>query len=296
MKRLFPFFFPAVFCLALCACSDNSDITGLPDPTQTNANPSDVAYANRLEIPHLKGGDNNLFLVHKTSEYGVNLCIEWDRSKKAQRWAAIAMYKQNSVQRWNRNDWKNTEWGGDPFQVDPTLPATYRTTLEMYRGSGYQRGHIIASADRLNSKDANEQTYYLSNIHPQSGAFNTGLWLQMEDRLRKWNTDTFRDTLYVVKGGTIDYPEHILKYTSSGLLVPRYFFMAVLCRQNNGYKAMGFWAEHRAYSGSELSLKNYVVSIDRLEELTGIDFFCNLPDKVENIIERNVNLSAWPMN
>lgn len=285
-------------CLAgLNGCSEDDDLTSSVDYTANrNANPSTTAYANRLEIPRLN--DNrvaNLFLIHSTPEYGINLCIEWDCTRRAQRWTAYQMYAGNSAKNWNRNYWYQTEWGGDPFQVDPTIPAAYRSTLDQYRGSGYNRGHICASADRLCSKDANEQTFYLSNMQPQVYGFNAGVWEHMEELVRTWNRNDFRDTLYVVKGGTIDRADQILRTTSKGLLVPKYFFMAVLCKNNNpgqyGYKAMAFWAEHTA--NDDTKLRNYMISVDELEARTGIDFFCNLPDYIENVVEANITPSVW---
>lgn len=280
----------------LHSCSEDDDDAAIVSSLNENANPSAVAYANRLEIPRLKGGEgSNLFLVHATDAYGVNLCIEWDCEKKAQRWTAYQMYASNSVTNWNRNQWNQTEWKGDPFQEDPTLPAEYRSTLEQYRGSGYNRGHICPSADRLCSKDANEQTYYLSNIQPQVYGFNAGVWLAMENKIRAWNNNAFRDTLYVVKGGTIDNADQFSILSNKGLLVPKYFFMAVLCKNQDssqyGYKAMAFWVEHAV--NDDTDLRKYMISVEELEQKTGIDFFCNLPDQIEEIVERNLVPTAW---
>lgn len=179
--------------------------------------------------------------------------------------------------------------------MDKDIPSQYRTKLEDYKNTGYNRGHICASADRLCSKDANEQTFFLSNIQPQINAFNVGTWEEMEKKVRSWNNNSFRDTLYVVKGGTIDKPEQRLNPAKTGLLVPKYFFMAILCKNQDpsqyGYKALGFWIEHKA--NSDKNLKNYIVSIDELEEKTGIDFFCNLPDHIEEAVERNLVPTAW---
>lgn len=280
--------------LLVAACSEDENIR-IDTQTNSNNNRPSTAYADRLEIPRLKEEGKNLFLVHNTKEHGVNMCIEWDCNKKAQRWTAFQMYNSNSVNTWNRNNWKYTEWKGDPFQEDTDIPAQYRTTLAQYRGSGYNRGHICASADRLCSKDANEQTFYLSNMQPQIYEFNAGTWEEMEIQVRKWNTNSFRDTLYVVKGGTIDNAAQLRPSTASGLLVPKYFFMAILCKNQDpsqyGYKALGFWIEHKA--NSDKRLINYAVSIDELEKNTGIDFFCNLPDYIEDTVERNLVPSAW---
>lgn len=289
----------AVCCLGIySACSEDDNHYSFSSGSDNSNDATQNLYATRLELPRLKDDGNSILLVHETDAYGVNLCIEWDCTRKAQRWTAYQLYGANSVTNWNRNNWKNTEWGGDPFQPDPDLPADVRTELEQYRRSGYDRGHICPSADRLNSKDANEQTFYLSNMHPQINAFNAGVWLNMENKIRVWNQPSFRDTLYVVKGGTIDGDDKIIRITDKGLPVPKYFFMAILCKNKDssqsGYKAMAFWVEHTANQDSDL--RKYVISIDELEEKTGIDFFCNLPDEIEEKVEGNLVPASWGFN
>lgn len=289
----------AVCCLGIySACSEDDSHYSFSSGSDNSNDATQNPYATRLELPRLKNDGNSILLVHETDAYGVNLCIEWDCTRKAQRWTAYQLYGTNSVTNWNRNNWKNTEWGGDPFQPDPDLPADVRTELEQYRRSGYDRGHICPSADRLNSKDANEQTFYLSNMHPQINAFNAGVWLNMENKIRVWNQPSFRDTLYVVKGGTIDGDDKIIRITEKGLPVPKYFFMAILCKNKDssqsGYKAMAFWVEHTA--NQDTDLRKYVISIDELEEKTGIDFFCNLPDDIEEKVEGNLVPASWGFN
>ena len=131
-------------------------------------------------------------------------------------------------------------------------------------------------------------------MQPQLNIFNAGLWLKMENIVsRTWNQASFRDTLFICKGGTIDSPDKIMLTTPKGLIVPKYFFMAVLCKNSQGYKAIGLWTEHYATDHKNDNLLNYVVSIDELERLTGIDFFCNLPDDLEEATEKIVFPTAW---
>ena len=180
-------------------------------------------------------------------------------------------------------------------------------TADPYKYNGYDHGHIIASADRAYSfnKRANTQTFYMTNMQPQINGFNAKVWANMEAQVRRWNNNSFRDTLYVVKGGTIDRWDQIITTIGSGqnkIPVPKYFFMALLCKKktNNtnsttgGYRALGFWIQHKSNVSTDLS--PYVVNIDELERLTGIDFFCNLPDQYEQIVEslsREQVLRAW---
>lgn len=275
------------------SCSSDDDEDKDPLTVNTNANKTgEHPEAGRLEIPKLKGGVANMLLVKRLSSGQVNYCIEWSLAKKSQRWSAF---------RWDRTNSGGYVKREDVFTEDYDIPEVYRTTSSHYSGSGYTRGHILASADRWNSLEANRQTFLYSNMQPQLYSFNGGIWATLEMKVRSWNNDAFRDTLYVVKGGTIDNENQILEYARKGtalqLLVPKYFYMAILCKNkntvNSGYKAIGFWMEHRSFYDDEKNVAPYIVSIDQLEGLTGIDFFCNLPDHIENEVEKAVVRNAW---
>ena len=249
--------------------------------------------ASRMEIPRLKGNNDNLFVVHTVPTYDVNYCIEWDKSLRAQRWTAYRWDKRNSV----NNTSRTNEWAEDPLIP---IKDYNRTTLDDHKYNGYERGHMLGSQDRVNSYEANAQTFYMSNMHPQLSGFNgDGIWWNLENRLRSvYNKDSFRDTLYVVKGGTISGGMYTYD-KNNNLIVPNYFFMALLRKRNNitangGYAAVGFWMRHEA--NTDTTFKKYAVSIDELEELTGIDFFCNLPDEIEKAVEQSYSTAVWQLN
>jgi endonuclease G len=139
-------------------------------------------------------------------------------------------------------------------------------------------------------------------MQPQYNKFNAGLWQEMESDVRNWVS--MSDTLYVCKGGTIDNEEYILEYINQGshqrtrvnkehIPVPRFFYMALLSRKGDTWQAMAYWAQNLNEDHSLDSRRGYAIKIDRLEELTGIDFFCNLPDDIETEVESNLTLSYW---
>jgi endonuclease G len=313
-SALYSLLLSALITLTACEANDDDKLptkpnSGQADDTNKNKNTTgDTNLDSRLEVPHTVKTANNTLLIRTVPNFGVNYIIEWDNQKRAQRWTAFQMYNGNSGTAWNRNNWNSyadsNEWVAkniaeygfaDPFQPDPDLDPQYRTELEEYKGCGYSRGHICASADRLNSKDANEQTFYLSNIMPQSSKLNTGTWANMENQVRVWNDKKYRNTLYVVKGGTID-DKHVLAPTRTGMVVPEYFYMAILSELAGTYRAIAFILDHASPEASGTQPKNYVFTIDQLEQLTGIDFFCNLPDNIEDEVESSVDRTFWKMN
>lgn len=246
-------------------------------PTDGNAN-RNRWRARRLEYPHLSQDSlMNLLVIHSTSR-GINYSLEWDCTKKANRWTCYELYASNLQKNVSRKD---------DFREDDMIPSKYRTTLADYSGSGYSRGHLCPSSDRLASREENSQTFFLSNMQPQIQGHNGGVWAQLEDAVRSWAKDC--DTLYVVKAATIDKKEDIKTYTSSGLIVPAYFYMALLAydKAKDNYHALGIWSPHATGSTTEY------ITIDELEKRTGIDFFCNLPDEVEDKVEATVDESYW---
>ena len=283
----------ALATLMVTAACDNDD----DDNTTANSSP---VTSGQLEFPALKGGAS-IVVSHyaelRSGINGVNYSIEWDTEKHAQRWSCYKYYSSisgSSVQRYYTTN-KSLDSSGQ-YPNDPDLPAEYRFTNDPYWGSGYDHGHICPSADRLCSKDANYQTFFLTNMQPQGNDFNAGIWQEMETTVRKtWGSKY--DTLYICKGGTIDSADNIIKYLGSGqnkIPVPRYFFMAVLGRYKNTFRATGFWINQEAYYSQ--TPKTYAITIGELEKKTGIDFFCNLPDDIESQVE-NVSkaqmLSDW---
>ena len=258
----------------------------VPDPEKPSG------YASMLEIPALKGGSMNQFITHTTKRNGKDYptySLEYSYKYKHSYWIAYRF--------------DNTTGGNvgrnEAYKPDPELPSQYAAKHNDYTNSGYTRGHLCASSDRQYSKEANQQTFYMSNISPQSGnGFNQSgsAWNTGEDKVQAWGYNISRstDTLYVVKGGTIG--EGMIKgYIKKEIAIPKYFFMAVLFRSGDNYKAIGFYMPHENLKDDpdKKDPKKYLMSIDALEQETGIDFFHNLPDNIENTVEATYNVNDW---
>ena len=308
--------------LVLTSCGDdNEDIIikpgggGSSSEAGSNSNkntsgPAEAMY--RYEFPKLKGG-SSVVVVHKsilnknTRDEGVNYCVEWDYAIHAQRWSCYQLYSSinyhtsYNVSRYSADN-DGTLSATCQYPNDADISVNYQFKEDPYKYSGYDHGHICPSADRQRATECNYQTFYITNMQPQYNKFNAGLWEKMEEDVRTWANQS--DTLYVCKGGTIDKKSNILEYVSrnshqssqvndSHIPVPKYFFMAVLSRKGSQWQAMGYWVEHVNADRSNDNRKSYAVSIDVLEGLTGIDFFCNLPDDIEAKVEKSYTTSYW---
>ena len=245
----------------------------------------------RIEMPRLSKdfhANNAAFVVHYTEDNvgdtTRNYSMEYNYASNHTRWVAFTFYDKTS----EVNTKRSNAWTTDPYLVE------YTSNAMDYRGSGYDRGHLVASADRLFSIPANEQTFYYSNTSPQVHSFNAGIWASLERKVQGWGQlSAIRDTLYVVKGGTIRYNQVEGTIGESKIVIPKYYYMALLAKKGPDYKSIAFWFEHRAHP-SPYSLTDYAVTVEELEELTGINFFHNLPDSIEHVVEKQLVVEDWP--
>ena len=282
---------------------------------QTEERPNDNVNANTgydnvsvtgYEIPHLN--DQNVYADHYVTMDGVqilNYALEWDNTKRHANWVAFTFDTTTSADVVKRTDL---------WAKDPKLPAEMQTGDSDHTNDGFDRGHLCASEDRVYLKEANDQTFYYSNISPQLKDFNGGFWRKLETRVQTWGRSTadgVYDKVYVTKGGTLNKLLKNFKgttvdggtpttdangFTIHGLACPEYYFMAVLSQKDDVFHAIAFLVPHKegmTRNPSSDELKEYVVSVDKLEEETGIDFFCNLPDVLENEVEAAYNLNDW---
>lgn len=275
----------ATVVLGVASCSDTDDDgdTWRQPSTVKNVNRNNASREPalaRLEFPKVKGGNSYVVIHSLPDQFGINYSVEWDANKKSQRWSCYQLYSANLVNKTSR--YYSTD---NQYPYDPDLPAGLYFNGDPFWGSGYDHGHICPSADRLYSKEANIQTFYLTNMQPQRNVFNAGLWADMESYVRSQAGTRQCDTLYVCKGGTIDAADQLMATLANGLMVPKYFYMALLMKNSSGYKAMGFWVEHTSQNLKGDPLGKYVVNIRDLERKTGMDFFCNLPDDIEEHVE-----------
>ncbi|MBQ8158007.1 MAG: DNA/RNA non-specific endonuclease [Prevotella sp.] len=261
----------------------------------------------RLEYPQLSYNNlsvskdgaetKNQIIVKRTVDYGITYSLEWDNSKVANRWTCYQLHAGNSLSAVSRND---------DFKADAEVAVS--STLSQYSGSGFSRGHLCPSADRLCSTEQNKQTFFLTNMQPQYQSHNGGLWGRLEAEVRNYATDdsytaSHCDTLYIVKAATISDKvtinetevDRVYSETCKGLIIPKYFYMALLHynKDTDTYHALAFWTNHTDENQSVKYLGDYAISIDELEKRTGIDFFCNLPDYIENAVESTLDLDFW---
>ncbi len=156
--------------------------------------------------------------------------------------------------------------------------------LEDYRNSGYDRGHLAPAADMAFNENAMYYSFLLSNISPQSKNFNKGIWRELEELTRNWAKQN--EALYVVSGPILKDP---IKGTigENQVAVPAAYFKVLLDTTEPQLKGVAFIIPNEV---SFEPLYKFAVSIDEVEERTGLNFFPNF--EVE-ALERDFNLDLW---
>jgi endonuclease G, mitochondrial len=169
------------------------------------------------------------------------------------------------------------------FREDPYV-SSYSATLNDYKGSGYDRGHLAPAGDMKFNSIAMSESFYMSNISPQKPEFNRGIWRRLESLVRAWGK---RFEIYVSTAGILN----IEGYGTIGrnkVKTPSKYYKVIYAPEKN--IMIGFLMTNAKLTGQ---LSSYAISVDRIEEITGINFFSQLPDDVENDLESKVNLSDW---
>jgi endonuclease G len=222
-----------------------------------------------LELPFIEPDDQIIEHTYYT--------ISYNEETEQPEWVAYRLEK------WMIGDVDRT----NDYREDPSV-ATGSATLDDYSGSGYHRGHLVPAEDMSWNELAMSETFFLSNMSPQVGSFNTGVWRAVENYVRR-QFDEFGDDLimYVVAGPIYgDGIEEEIEGTDVD--IPDKFFKAVLLYipTENVFRASAFIIPHEI-APEGYSIFDFAELIDEIENVTGIDFYCLLPKEIEYIVENN---------
>lgn len=179
----------------------------------------------------------------------------------------------------------------DNFRPDPTIGSGSATPND-YRGSGYDRGHMVPAADMAFDASAMDETFLMSNISPQARNFNQGIWRELEELTRDWAKKFGR--LYVVSGPVLSEQPKGYIGRENEVAVPVAYFKVLLDLDNPEQKGIAFLLDNEV---NYEPLYKFTTSIDEVEALTGIDFFPDfMPDDLEAELEGNFNKDLWPFS
>ena len=228
--------------------------------------PADEWTIQQMEIPVMSAKKQGQ-VIHRTG-----YTLAYDAKTRTPQWVAWELTKKET---------QGTEERSNDFQPDPDVKGAKVVTKD-YSHSGYDRGHMAPTADMKWSKKAMMESFYMSNICPQDHNLNTSDWSELENKSRQWARRFGK--VYIVCGPIYNGKRN--EYIGDHRVkVPDAFFKVVLINEKKKQCAMGFYFENEA---GERKLQEYLVPVDRLEQLTGMDFFSALPDNLEDRLEAEI--------
>lgn len=279
--------------------SQSKEVIGSESTFTTQAAPSagDVKPAQGkswLELPGATTNSNyvvNTYYDGTSTDSNRNYTHLYDKSTYTSLWTAYHLNSSHMGSLSRPGSWSFSPSISTGDQVD-LCSSSY--------SDSYSRGHMIPNASRNGIKNMQLQTFYVTNSVPQiQDNFNGGIWSSLEGALQSIGKT---EEIYIVTGVAFNKVGEAktvkttkAKDDNKTVPVPNYFYKVALKVEKSGStvtsaKAIGFWFEHKTYSGS---YTNYAVSVDQIEQWTGFDFFVNLPDTIENNAESNSDWSAF---
>ncbi len=270
MKKRTSYIYGALLVL-ICAIYLLQEETGLISKVFPGlTSPEEPLPEGLMELPATSGDD--IILTH------TGFIISYNAEARLPEWVAYELTADET-----RGDVDRDE---SVFRMDPTYKGT-QAMREDYFDSGWTRGHMACAADFQWDEEAMNDTFYLTNICPQDEELNKGDWNYLEKQVRRWARDYGK--VWVVSGPIVGTNRYGI-IGDRGVTVPDSFFKAVLAENRGKYHAIAFVMDN---DDKRYWLDDCAMTVDELEDITGLDFFPLLPDEVEKNVESKITLSFW---
>ncbi|WP_299113155.1 DNA/RNA non-specific endonuclease [uncultured Winogradskyella sp.] len=162
----------------------------------------------------------------------------------------------------------------DNFRPDYRIPERFRADLDVYEGSGYDRGHLVSSANQIEVDIQNSETFLLSNMAPQRPMFNRGIWKRLETAVRDLNSLKKVFETYVISGPLFFFDEEIEMIGDDdenikvSLPIPHAFFKSILVENNTG--TINMWSFIIPNKITSEPLENFLVETSKVEKISGL--------------------------
>lgn len=206
--------------------------------------------------------------------------LSYNRGKATANWVAWRL----------DSSWIGSTPRQDDFRPDSTLPMGWYQVLDSdYSGSGYDRGHMCPSGDRTNSVSNNSATFLMTNMVPQLAANNQGAWEEFETYCRTLAGQG--NEIYVFSGPS----GNIGTIAQGRIVVPSVTWKVILVlpngdndlrRVNRSTRVFGIIVPNQPPLDINAPWRQFRVTVDAVENLTGYDFFTQIPKNTQEIIER----------
>lgn len=203
----------------------------------------------------------------------------------------LAYSQSRGVLRWASwvlsSDWLGSAERQNNFRPDGILPkGTYQVMPGDYTNSGYDRGHMVPSADRTANAQDNSATFLMTNVFPQTAENNRGPWKELENYGRDLVYQQGK-TLYVI-GGVYGQKQPIAK---DQVIPPSRIWKVIVIFENEPtvdnitYNTEMIAVDMPNSNRLDEQWQTYQTSIDRIELATGYDLLSDVPDTVQAELE-----------
>ena len=166
---------------------------------------------------------------------------------------------------------------------------TSSAQLHDYKGSGYDRGHLAPATDMKYNTISMSESFFMSNMSPQSPSFNRGIWKKIEKQFRDWS---YKYVELVIVTGPVLKGENYGSIGYNKVTVPKWYNKDAI-DPSNYERNIAIIIKN---TGSSASIKSFVVTIDYLEEFSGLDFFHKLSEGTQQRIESRAHTEMWDWN
>ena len=161
----------------------------------------------------------------------------------------------------------------DNFRPDYRVPEMYRADLADYKGSGYDRVHLVSSANQKETEIQNSETFLLSNMSPQVPNFNRQIWKRLEEAVRALNDNKRVLETYVISGPIFYFDKEVKMMGAEDengvtLPIPHAYFKSVLTENDRG--TLHMWSFIMDNEASDKTLDTFLVPTIKIEQYAGI--------------------------
>jgi len=161
----------------------------------------------------------------------------------------------------------------DNFRPDFRVPQMFRAGLIDYSHSGFDRGHLVASANQREKVLQNSETFLLSNMSPQHPDLNRRIWRELESEVRNLQDKPEIYETYVITGPIFNFDMAIQVIGADDpndvtIPVPHAYFKSVLTENKAGKLHM--WSLIIPNEGTDKELEEFRVSVVEVERKAGI--------------------------
>ncbi len=193
---------------------------------------------------------------------------------------------------------KSVAKGTERYQRPRNYTVDWRSINQVkhadYTHSGYDRGHMAPNyaISRLYGKQAQLNTFLMSNIAPQKPNLNQKLWQRLEEVEIKHFTQ-LNEQVWVLTGPVFMGDTERLPNAMNVEIPAAFYKIYVLPCETDALRIIAFLMPQQV-TGNE-PLTDYVTSVDAIEELTGLDFFTDLDDDIEESLEAMIDIEPWQL-